>query len=161
MILTIGGWVYYDTRNEFRSPQDGGIVEMEKVVSGKGYEQLFEFMNSTPDSVLFVSPMYTYMEFAEHRLPPYLNEPMGSWQRIVPSGYWTPYYPDVETAFRKRGMKNPMKDVVNENVYFVSDVRRGTSLVDFLQEHHFDSVQVDTVKRFADVSVLKYSVVKE
>ena len=54
-----------------------------------------------------------------------------------------------------------LRAIVNENVYFVSDVKRGTLLVDFLQEHHFDSVQLDTVKRFADLSVLKYSVIKE
>jgi hypothetical protein len=134
---------------------------MEKVRSGKGYSELFQYMNSTPDSVLFLTPMDTYMNFAEHRLPPYLNESMGSWQRIIPSGYWTPYYPDVETAFRKRGMKNPMKDIVKDNVFFISDVKFKTSLVNYLQEHYFDSVRVDTVECFGDVSVLKYSVIKE
>lgn len=161
IFLGVASWIYYDTRNIFHSPNDGGMIEMEKVLSGKGYSELFQYMNSTPDSVLFLTPMDTYMNFAEHRLPPYLNESMGSWQRIIPSGYWTPYYPDVETAFRKRGMKNPMKDIVKDNVFFISDVKFKTSLVNYLQEHYFDSVRVDTVECFGDVSVLKYSVIKE
>lgn len=160
VILGIGGLLYYDSRNVFRSPNNGKIIEMEKVLSGKGFEQLSKYMDSKPDSVLFVMPMSSYMDFSEHRLPPYLNERMGSWQRIVPLGYWTPYYPDVEKAFRKRGMRNPMKDVVKDNVFFISDIKFGISLVDFLQEHHFDSVRVDTVERFADISVLKYRVVE-
>ena len=158
-ILVVGSCVYYDTKAFFRNPNNGRPVAMQEVLDRKGYDQLFLYMDSTPDSVLFVVPMDTYMDLTEHRLPPYLNEPMGSWQRIIPTGFWTPYYPDVEQSFRSRGMTNPMKDIVNDNVYFVSDIKFGTSLVDFLQRHHFDSVAVDTVKHFSDVCLLKYRVV--
>ena len=158
-ILVVSSCIYYDAKAFFRNPNNGRSVAMHEVLDRKGYEQLFLYMDSAPDSVLFVVPMDTYMDLTEHRLPPYLNEPMGSWQRIIPTGFWTPYYPDVEQSFRSRGMTNPMKDIVNDNVYFVSDIKFGTSLVDFLQRHYFDSVAVDTVKHFSDVSLLKYRVV--
>lgn len=158
-ILVISSYIYYDSKSFFRNPNNGNPVAMQQMLDRKGYDKLFSYMDSMPDSVLFVVPMDTYMDLTEHRVPPYLNEPMGSWQRIIPTGFWTPYYPDVEKSFRQRGMTNPMKDVVNDNVYFVSDIKFGTSLVDFLQRHHFDSVAVDTVRRFSDVSLLKYLVV--
>ncbi len=158
-ILLVSGCMYYNTKAFFRNPNNGRFVAMQKMLDRKGYDQLFSYMDTMPDSVLFVVPMDTYMDLTEHRSPPYLNEPMGNWQRIIPTGFWTPYYPDVEKSFRQRGMTNPMKDIVNDNVYFVSDIKFGTSLVDFLQRHHFDSVVVDTVKHFLDVSLLKYRVV--
>ena len=159
MVFT--GYKYYEKKDEFRSPNDGESILMEKVLATKGYDSLFAFMDSQPDSVMFVVPMDTYMDLTEHRLPPYLNEPMGSWQRIIPSGYWTPYYPDVEKSFRKRGMTNPLKDLVKENVFYVSDIKLGLSLVDFLEKHHYSKVKIDIVKKFEDVSVLKYSLVQD
>ena len=159
-ILVAGSYMYYDANAFFRNPNNGRLVAMQKMLEKKGYEQLFSYMDSMPDSVLFVIPMDPYMDLTEYRLPPYLNEPIGSWQRIIPTGFWLPYYPDVEKSFRKRGMTNPMKDIVNDNVYFVNDAKLGFSLVDFLQRHHFDSVAVDTVKRFTDVVLLKYRVVE-
>lgn len=161
VVLGVAGCVYYSHRQLFRGPNDGREFSIEKVLGTKGYESLFSFMDSQPDSVLFVVPMDTYMDMTEHRLPPYLNEPKGSWERIIPSGFWTPYYPDVEKSFRKRGMTNPIKDLVNDNVYYVSDIKFGLSLVDFLERHHYSHVRIDTVKRFEDISVLKYSVVQD
>ena len=103
-------------------------------------------------------PSVTYELFSEHRLPPYLTEPIGSWQQIISIGFWTPYYPDVEKAFRKRGMTNPIKDLVNDNVYYVSDSKYGVSLVDFLENHHYERVHVDTIEIFDDIMVLKYAI---
>lgn len=161
ILLGVTGYVYYENRGEFRSPNDAGIAQMDKVLDAKGYKSLFAFMNSQSDSVVFMVPMDIYMDITEHRLPPYLNEPKGSWQRIIPIGFWTPYYPDVERSFRKRGVTNPIKDLVKENVYYVNDVKNGLSLVNFLEEHHYNHVKVDTVKNFEDISVLKYSVVQD
>lgn len=160
-ILIVSSYLYYDSRTLFRNPNDGRLFAMQKMLERKGYAQLQTFMDSQPDSVLFVVPMDTYMDMTEHRLPPYLNEAMGSWERIIPSGFWTPYYPDVEESFRKRGMTNPIKDLVKDNVYYVSDIKFGLSLVDFLERHYYNHVRIDTVKRFEDISVFKYSVVQD
>lgn len=161
VLLVVSGCVYYSQRQVFRGPNDGRNFSIDEVLSTKGYEELFSFMNSQPDSVMFIVPMDTYMNMTEHRLPPYLNEPKGNWERIISSGFWTLYYPDVERSFRKRGVTNPVKDLVKENVYCVSDIKFGLSLVDFLETHHYNRVRIDTVKRFEDLSVLKYSIVQD
>lgn len=158
VLMGIACYEYYSNRFVFRSPNNAGNISMDEVLGRTGYEHLFAFMDTEPDSTLFLVPMDTYMDFAEHRLPPYLNEPMGSWSRIVPLGFWTPYFPDIEQSFRRRGMVNPVKDLVKENVYFVSDIKFGLSLKDFLETHHFQKIQIDTVKKFKDISVLKYTV---
>lgn len=161
ILVIITGFVFYNNRDEFRSPQDGEAILTKDLLGIKGYSSLFAFMDSQPDSVIFIVPMETYMNMTEHRLPPYLNEPIGSWQRIIPSGYWTPYFPDVEKSFRKRGVNNPIKDLVKDNVYYVSDVKFGLTLVDFLEIHHYNHVKIDTIKKFEDIFVIKHSVVQD
>jgi hypothetical protein len=50
-----------------------------------------------------------------------------------------------------------MKDVVLENV-FVIDV---PNLSDFLEQHYYDKVKVDTVRNFNGMVVYKYSLVND
>lgn len=158
VLLLFASIVFYNNRNEFRSPNNASAVSIEKMLDTKGYDQLFAFMDSKPDSILFVVPMSTYIDFSEHRRPPYLTEPMGSWQHIISMGFWTPYFPDVENSFRKRGMTNPIKNLVKENVYYVDNLKHGLSMVDFLENHHYNQVAVDTVEKFDDLIVMKYFV---
>ena len=68
-------------------------------------------------------------------------------------GYWTPYLPDIEAAFRERGLTNPMKDAVLDNVYVIDE----NGLVDYLQRHYYKHVVVDTVRNFNEMVVYKYS----
>ena len=160
-LVIFSGFTFYNNRTVFLSPNNATTVLTDKLLSVNGYDSLFAFMESKPDSVVFVVPMDTYMDMTEHRLPPYTNEPMGNWQRIIPCGFWTPYFPDVEQSFRKRGVTNPIKDVVKENVYFINDITYKLSLIDFLEMHHFKHVQVDTIKNFQDIYILKYFVVQD
>lgn len=158
VLLAISSIIFYYNRGIFRNPNSAGIVSMETMLQTKGYERLSAYITSQPDSVIFVMPGITYELFSEHRLPPYLTEPMGSWQQIISIGFWTPYYPDVEKSFQKRGMTNPIKDLIKDNVYYVSDTKYGVSLVEFLEYHHYDHIRVDTVETFDDIMVLKYTI---
>lgn len=119
------------------------------------YKGLFAFMDSVPDSTVFIMKMDSYMSMSRQKLPPYLAEPQGSWEQVISFGFWTPYFPDVEKAIHKRGVTNPMKDVVLDNV-FVVDV---PTLGDFLEQHYYDKVKVDTVRNFNGMVVYKYSLV--
>ncbi len=161
LFIGVVGVAYFSNRNEFRNPNSGSNVEMSKIIGPNAFGRLFQYMDSLPDSILFVTEMGTYMAFSDFRYPPYLTEPMGSWQRIVPMGFWTPYFPDVEEAFHKRGMSNPMKDLVKENVYYVTETKSYFSLVDYLETHHYANVGIDTIETFENVIVLKYFVVQD
>lgn len=121
------------------------------------YKGLFAFMDSVPDSTVFIMDMNSYMSMSRQKVPPYLTEPQGSWEQVISFGFWTPYFPDVEKAIHKRGVTNPMKDVVLENV-FVIDV---PNLSDFLEQHYYDKVKVDTVRNFNGMVVYKYSLVND
>ena len=119
------------------------------------YKGLFAFMDSVPDSTVFIMEMNSYMSMSRQKLPPYLAEPMGSWKQVISFGFWTPYFPDVENSIHERGVTNPMKDVVLDNV-FVIDV---SNLKNFLEQHYYSKVKVDTVRNFNGMVVYKYSLV--
>lgn len=121
------------------------------------YKGLFAFMDSVSDSTVFIMEMNSYMNMARHKSPPYVAEPQGGWEQVISFGYWTPYFPDVERAIHKRGVINPMKDVVLDNVFVVDE----PSLADFLEQHYYDKVKVDTVRNFNGMVVYKYSFVND
>jgi len=101
--------------------------------------------------------MYSCMRLFRKGYFHYIAEAPGSWSRLVSFGYWTPYFPDVETSLRKRGITNPMRDVVKENVFVVDE----PSLEDFLEHHHYDKVKKDSIRDFKNFVVYKYSIVTD
>lgn len=121
------------------------------------YISLFAFMDSVPDSTVFIMEMNSYMSMSRQKGPPYLTMPQGSWEQVISFGFWTPYFPDVEKAIHKRGVTNPMKDVVLDNVFVIDAPSLGT----FLEQHYYNKVKVDTVRNFKGMVVYKYSLVKD
>lgn len=117
------------------------------------HKALFDYIHSTPDDYVFLADFATYKRFNYYKKPPYLSEPIGSWKKIVPLGYWTTYFPDIETHLHKNGISNPIHDIIKSNVFVIND----SGLVDFLQRHYYDSVGVSVVKKFDNIKVLKYS----
>lgn len=145
---------YSTSGPQVRSPNTGEVVPVQNEEKDTAdYKGLFAFMDSVSDSTVFIASMNSYMRISRQKNPPYLTEPQGSWSQLISFGYWTPYFPDVETAFRKRGVNNPIKDVVLDNVFVIDE--RG--LVDFLERHHYEKVKVDTVRNFNGMVIYKYS----
>ena len=149
---------YATTGTQFRSPNDGELLIPEKqfidTADRKGF---WTYVDSVPDSVVFLIKMNTYSGLIEKKNTPYFTEVKGGWERLISFGYWTPYFPDVENSLRKRGITNPMKDVVKENVLVVDE----PTLVDYLERHYYEKVKVDTVRDFSGLTVYKYSLVTE
>ncbi len=158
LIAAFNLFSYATTGSQFRSPNDGELIIPERqyidTTDRKGF---WSYMDSVPDSVIFLIKMNTYSGLIETKNPPYLTESKGGWERLVSFGYWTPYFPDVENALRKRGITNPIKDVIKENVLVVDE----PALVDYLERHYFDKVKVDTVRDFRGLTIYKYSLVTE
>ena len=119
------------------------------------FNSVFEYMESFPQNMVFVVPMGTYMTFSYYQTSPYFSEPMGSWKRIIPLGYWTPYFPDVEKSLKEYGAENPMRDVVKENVVVIGN---DEMLLDFLHRHYYENATVDTLRDISGVKFLKYSI---
>lgn len=144
-------YVYAISATQTRSVNTGDVVDDPK--DTVDYVGFLNFADSTSDSTVFLMATNTYVLLSDHKLPPYLTEPQGSWERVISLGFWTPYFPDVENALRKRGISNPLKDVVLNNVYVVDE----SSLKDFLEQHHYENVKIDTVRNFNGMMVYKYS----
>lgn len=142
------------TGPQVRSTNTGEIVPfLNEDADTADFKGLFAFMDSVPDSTVFVAKMNSYMRISRQKNPPYLTEPQGSWEQLISFGYWTPYFPDVEAAFHKRGIQNPIKDLVRDNVFVIDE----PYLVDFLERHHYEKVKIDTVRNFNGMVIYKYS----
>lgn len=118
------------------------------------YNQAFKFVDEHPDT-MFIMSMPQYAEFARHKLPPYLAEPIGGFRRTISFGFWTPYLPDITEVLKEFGITNPLKEIVNDNVIVVGD----KSLDEFLQRHYYDSVKVENIQSFDNIHFYKYSVI--
>ncbi|OWV14356.1 hypothetical protein [Fibrobacter sp. UWB5] len=128
-----------------------------KRITKMDYAGFFKYVDSLPDSTLLMVSPDIGMRLSINKTPPYLSEMFGSQNRFVPEGGWTMYFPSMEREFRKRGMENPLRDVINDNVLVVGE----SELSNFLTNHYYDSVIVDIVRDFNGIGVYKYSLVKD
>lgn len=149
---------YTTTGQQIRSAATGGLERAkDEINDSTDYKGFWSYMESLPDSTVFLMSMKSYMRLSRKEYSHYIAETPGSWSRLVSFGYWTPYFPDVETALHKRGITNPMRDVVKENVFVVDE----PSLEDFLERHHYDKVKKDSIRDFGNFVVYKYSIVTD
>ena len=146
----------YNTGSLVRSATSGQFwdTNLRQKTGPARFKAVFEYMESMPQNTIFLVSMGTYMTFSYYREPPYLSELVGSWKRIIPLGYWTPYFPDVENSMGEFGIENPMRDAVKENVVVI-----GTDefLLDFLHRHYYENATVNTLYNVDGVKFFKYS----
>ena len=153
--IAIANIFTYATSGEtVRDPSSGKLRTL-AIEDTTNYQQVFEYIDNQPDKMFLLS-MNAFMRFSHHRNPPYLAEPIGQYRRTVSFGYWTPYLPEVKEALADFSVKNPMHDVVNDNVIVLNEPH----LVNFLQRHYYDSVAVDTLKNIGEMTFLKYRLVQ-
>lgn len=158
IIVLCNLYSYATTGQQIRSAATGGLERAkDEINDSTDYKGFWSYMESLPDSTVFLMSMNSYMRLCRKGYSHYIAEAPGSWSRLVSFGYWTPYFPDVETSLRKRGITNPMRDVVKENVFVVEE----PSLEDFLERHHYDKVKKDSIRDFNHFVVYKYYVVTD
>lgn len=149
--IAIANTYTYATSGEIVRDPGHGSKRTIAVKDSTDYTQVFNYIDSQPDKMFLLS-MNAFMRFSHHRNPPYLASPTGSFRRTVSFGYWTPYLPEVDEALKEFGIKNPIKDVIKDNVIVLNE----PNLVDFLQRHYYDSVAVDTLKSIGEMKFFKY-----
>ena len=153
-IIAIANIFLYVISGEMVRGPSSGQMRTLAIEDTTDYKQVFDYIDNQPDKMFLLS-MNAFMRFSHHRNPPYLAEPIGQYRRTVSFGYWTPYLPEVTEALADFGVKNPMKDVVHDNVIVLNEPH----LADFLQRHYYDSVAVDTLKEIGEMTFLKYRLV--
>ena len=154
-IVAIANIITYSSSGEMVRDPSSGKARTLAIEDSTDYKQVFDYIESQPDKMFLLS-MNAFMRFSHHRNPPYLAEPIGIYRNTVSLGYWTPYLPEVTEALADYGVKNPIKDLVHDNVIVLNE----PTLADFLQRHYYDSVTVDTLKVIGEMSFYKYRLVK-
>ena len=152
-IATANIITYATSGNMIRNPNTGTLRTI-AVEDTTDYAQVFNYIDNQPDKMFLLS-MKAFMLFSHHRNPPYIASPIGSYRRTVSFGYWTPYLPEVTEALTDFGIRNPIKDVIHNNIIVLNEPR----LADFLQRHYYDSVTVDTLASFGYMTFYKYRLV--
>jgi len=104
---------------------------------------------------VFLLSFERYKDLGTYRNPPYKAITPQSWQNIFSWGYWNIYLPAMTHELSKRGVTNPIRDIVHDNVYTIEDDNK-PSLLEFYQKHYHDSLWVDTVETFGKLMLLKY-----
>lgn len=120
----------------------------------KHYDEALSYIRSLPPDQIALTSHTPYMFFIQKMNPPYLSEPYGNWKKIIPIGYWTPFFPDIEKHLHSIEINNPLKDVTKDNVIVVSNGQ----LADYLQRHYNVEVDVTTIRSFDGLNFYKYSI---
>ena len=120
----------------------------------KDWNNLVHYMESRPDDV-FLLYFSDYQYLATCRNPAYRAVAPRSWGNIIPVGYWNINLPGMKKEMAERGVDNPIRDLVKDNVYIMeSDTLR--KFERFYQVHYHQKVTRDTVASFGEMQLIKY-----
>lgn len=118
------------------------------------WSDFLHYMESHPNDV-FLLYCNDYKYLAAYRNPAYRAVPPGSWGNIIPVGYWNINLPGMKREMAKRGMQNPIRDLVKDNVYIMEqDTLR--KFDKYYQVHYHKQVERDTVATFGNMQLIKY-----
>lgn len=118
------------------------------------WKNFIDFTKKHPNDVFLLS-FDRYKELGKVKDKPYRSIEPGSWQNIFPLGYWNMNLPAMRGELAKRGVNNPVKDIVNPNVYVVEEYPYPI-LLDFYDLHYHELISIDTVNSFGKIQLLKY-----
>ena len=118
------------------------------------WRDFLEYANENINDVYLLS-FYQYKDLGFVKDPPYKAAKPGSWQNIIPIGYWNINLPGMKRELEKRGVENPLRDIVKDNVYTI-ETGNAPSYQIFYKIHYHKDLKVDTVQTFGDLMVLKY-----
>ena len=120
----------------------------------KDWSNLVHYMESRPDDV-FLLYFSDYQYLAACRNPAYRAVAPRSWGNIIPVGYWNINLPGMKKEMAERGVDNPIRDLVKDNVYIMeSDTLR--KFERYYLVHYHQKVTRDTVASFGDMQLIKY-----
>lgn len=134
-----------------------GIIKIPTM--SKDWHEFLDFAKSHPEHAYLLS-FERYKELGTFKDPSYRAVEPSSWQNIFTVGYWNIYLPGMIREFQKRGVENPLRDIVKPNVFFLGN--GGTpDYRNYYKVHYQKNVEVDTVYTFGDLLLLKYRILEE
>ena len=157
LVLMSAYFAYFSMVEQVYIKDKKNLIETVEVP--KNWQMFLDYAHDHPNDV-FILSFGRYKSLGTIHNPPYLTIEPGSWNNIFSWGYWNIYLPAMVSEFQKRGVTNPIKDIVRDNVYTLENNNR-PSLDDFYKQHYHKTLGVDTVKTFGDLMLLKYHVVED
>lgn len=152
LIALAAFFAYFGIAEQGTLKKHWNLIEHEKIPAD--WKNFLLYASDHNDDVFLLS-FEKYKSLGTFRNPPYKAIEPGSWNNIFSWGYWNIHLPAMKQEFKKRGVNNPIRDVVHDNVFLLEENNK-PSLQDFYRRHYHDSLWVDTVKAFGDLMLLKY-----
>lgn len=152
-ILTVA-FAYLGISNQASLKKTFSIIETPEMTT-----EWSDFVNYTqkhPNDVFLLS-FEQYKTLGTLKNPAYKAIEPGSWNNIFSWGYWNIHLPKMREELRKRGVTNPIHDIVHDNVYVVED-KGDPFLFAYYPLHYRDSLLIDTIQTFGELRLFKYRV---
>lgn len=122
------------------------------------WDAFVNYAQEHPSNVFLLS-FERYKTLGMYKNPAYKAIEPGSWNNIVPLGYWNVHLPAMKEELHKRGVENPLRDITHDNVYLIED-GNSPSLMDYYERHYHKVIKGDTVWRSGDLFLFSYHVVE-
>lgn len=134
-------------------------IENEKSFFGfpqknKDLKKIIETVKDNPNNI-YLFPFNSYKEYALYYGNPLKSQSPGSLGNMIPIGYWNINFPGMILEMNRRGVENPLRDIIKENVFVVDDDYK-IPLEDFYHRHYNKKIMADTIARYGHKSLLKY-----
>ena len=156
-VLMIVVFTYIGVSNQEYLKKNISFIETPEMP--KDWVEFIDYASNRPNDVFLLS-YNRYKELATFKNPAYMAVEPGSWQNIFSWGYWNIYLPGMRAELEKRGVFNPLRDIVHDNVYVLED-ESGPVLNSFYLEHYHDSLFVDSVRIFGKMVLHQYRLKKD
>ena len=130
---------------------------IETPVPTNDWKSFLEYTQKHSDDVFLLS-FEQYKALGTLRNPAYLAIEPGSWDNIYSWGYWNIHLPAMKNELLARGVKNPLRDIVHDNVYVLQDGAQQPLEV-FYENHYHKRIVSDTAVVFGDLVLQKYRLV--
>lgn len=124
----------------------------------ESWQQFLDYAGGHSEDVFLLS-FEQYKDLGMVKDPAYRAPAPGSWKNIFPIGYWNIHLPAMKKELSARGIENPLRDIVNDNVYLIESGNLPHYQY-YYQTHYHKSLSVDTVKAFGDIMLLKYKEIR-
>ena len=123
------------------------------------WDAFLQYASERSDDVFLLS-FDRYQMLATYRGNIYKAVAPRSLDNIYSTGYWNIHLPAMNRELEKRGVSNIFKDIKNKNVYMMDDVV-SLSLVPYYSEHYHEMLEIDTLRTFGSMRMLKYHLAEE
>lgn len=154
VLLLAVAFAYLGISNQWSLKKNASLFEIPEMT--KDWSSFINYTQKHQDDVFLLS-FEQYKTLGTFKNPAYKAIKPGSWNNIFSWGYWNIHLPSMREELLKRGINNPLHDIIHENVYVLED-KGDPFLFAYYPLHYRDSVRIDTVQTFGELLLLKYRV---